>query len=870
MKRFSWLWSVALLALLPAAASAQLGRYTGFFKEIEATRDEAYQSAVISVTREALGNLVREQNWDPQLLDCLESWVQNELAPDYDDLVANALFDVDQALRGQWALEGSMAVEVGFLNRWVRQQINDAACGNALQQRLTMYIEPTVAADPTTAADVEAARRYVQEVLGRNGFTFVDSSRRQSAESRLIIDAAQFSASGQTGTMLVTGMLVDNRTDDQPNLALNSSVNERLRTTEADLKDALLRRQAQDILARVREFLVPKLSQQDVEIVFLSQRASDAAESAALDAVATLLNLPAEFRDRPDAVQTTPLDNDRTEISIRIPARYGVTLTRTRMQELRTIAEQVLDFDVGASDFGNNASRLIISDASAVQAAWEREFWRYLDADQLTLPEDASALAVVRSQLAVDANDRKALGFLDEIVSRLVQRALYKLGLDALASANADLTLAETVGRTRPGTPWATARRELDRAIARREAATVVQPGAATAGQRPRNDDSPPLVLFPRLESALTRAISVAPTAAASGANGGLLGLAADVQDIKSIEVNGTAVTFGQASAANARLLTLPGATTREFLLPESLTNSRSELRVVVIDGANQRTERTLVYGTDAYAVRSSGANELGLDANLLKEGEAALGGVYHALIIANQNYQRVADLSTPRRDAEALKTVLTNQYNFAPERVYTLFDGTRAQMEAEIDRLTEKVGPNDSVLIYFAGHGYQDLAHGGTGYWIPVDGKNETEPDHRTSWVTGVVVSDYVRKLKARHVLLISDSCFAGTFAQRGTDTDGFAATAAFALQKAGRNSRRAITSGDLEPVSDGGADGHSIFAYHLLRALREQPGMYLTAEQLYKDVFQPVSSAAPQTPQYFVMADNDRGGDFVFVRKN
>jgi hypothetical protein len=44
----------------------------------------------------------------------------------------------------------------------------------------------------------------------------------------------------------------------------------------------------------------------------------------------------------------------------------------------------------------------------------------------------------------------------------------------------------------------------------------------------------------------------------------------------------------------------------------------------------------------------------------------------------------------------------------------------------------------------------------------------------------------------------------------------------------------------------------------------------MYLTAEQLYKDVFQPVSSAAPQTPQYFVMADNDRGGDFVFVRKN
>src|SRR5262249_29404139 len=161
-----------------------------------------------------------------------------------------------------------------------------------------------------------------------------------------------------------------------------------------------------------------------------------------------------------------------------------------------------------------------------------------------------------------------------------------------------------------------------------------------------------------------------------------------------------------------------------------------------------------------------------------------------------------------------------------APDHVKTVLDATGQQIAQEIDRLEERIGPNDSLLIYYAGHGYQDLGHGGTGYWIPVDGKNDREPDHRTSWVTNVLVADYVEKVKARHVLLISDSCFAGTFAQRGSGADSFVATEEFAREKAGRNSRRAITSGDIEPVADNGEDGHSIFAYHLLKELRENPG--------------------------------------------
>jgi hypothetical protein len=843
----------------PLLTFSQSNRYTGYFEELEASREEAYQAAVISVTRDALGNLLRDENWNPELLDCLETWIRGELAPDFRYLVSNELFDLDQAVRDRWALEGSMRIEMGFLNRWVRQQLTDPDCGPELQQRRTIYIEPLDIDAGEGGAMMESARNHIQQVFSRNGYRFVDDSRRQNAEFRLILESLETAARGSVKTMSVTGLYVDNRIDNQPYLAINASVDERLRTTELALDDALLERQALAVLAQVREWEATHVvDQHDVEIVFLSLGADEDKAEQVLREVVSRFELPAEFGERADALQVTNLDGERVEISILIPASYGVALTRSGMRELRNVARDVLEYDVAASEFTDNATRLTIVDAEAVQAAWERELWLYLDRGQLVVPENQSALGIVRRQLTASPNDPKALGFLDEVVGRLVQRAIYKMGQDALSSANADLTLAESIGAGRESTPWVAARRELDAAIARQRARLESQ--TPTPPDRDSTVDEPPLVLFPGIESAL-RGVTVVP-------NRDILGVTADLDGIKSIEVNDTPLSFARAETANAAFLSIAGAVTQEFYLPPSLTAGAQELRVAVVDGLGNRTERRLIYRDGAYAA-SADQPITDDDPSVLAEGEQALGGDYHALIIANQDYERVNDLQTPVEDADALAALLIDQYNFAPERIYRVTDGTRIDIERAIDRLQELVGPNDSLLIYFAGHGHQDRGHAGAGYWLPVDGKGPDEPEHRTTWISNVFVADYVENVKARHVLLISDSCYAGTFAQRGAQGDYFIATAEYARWKAGRNSRRAITSGDIEPVQDTGAGSHSIFASHLLEVLREQPGNYLTAEQLYKGVFGPVSDAAPQTPQYFVMSDNDRGGDFVFVRK-
>ncbi len=857
-----------VLALLAVTAAEAAERYSAYFEETAETRPEAYEAAVLSASREALANLLRDQIWNPQLLDCMETWIRSELAPDYRYLVNNVIFDVDEQIGARWALEGSLRVEMGFLNHWVQQQLRDGDCGPTLQQRRTIFLEPVKVESVDDAERVEQARNHVEQLFLRNGYEFVDESRRQSAQFRLVIDNATMTARGPVKTLNVSGTYVDNRVDDQPYLAINASVDERLRTTALALDNALYERQAQSVLAQVREWEASHVvEERDVEIVFVSlreRRTAEEVQDALLAEIVERFELPAEFEERVDASQVTTLDGGRLEVSILVPSKYGLSLNRSRIRALRGIAREVLNYDVAASEVSGSATRITIFDSGVLQAAWEQEVWAYLDAGQLIYPDGTNALTTVQRRLSARPGDKKALSFVDEIVNRLVQRALYKLGQGALASANADLTSAESIGRDRSARPWEAARRELDAAIERQREQIQAQIDADRNDPPPGYDTQPPMLLFPDLESWSTRAISVRQ-------NKGMLGLAASVNGIKSVDVNGESVTFEPAGAEHSRYMALPGAVTQVFHLPPSLSGDQEQLLVTVTDGKNNRASKQLVARGGEFVVSTTGESTGLPNASpaVLKEGESALRGAYHALIIANQNYQRVADLATPIRDAQELKRVLVDFYTFDPDNVYTVIDGTRAEIELAIDALQNRVGPNDSLLIYFAGHGYQDLGHAGTGYWIPVDGKNPEEPGHRTSWVSNGFVSDYVEKVKARHVLLISDSCYAGTFAQRGDLRDAFFATPEYIKRKAGMNSRRAITSGDVEPVLDGGGHGHSVFAYHLLQALESRQDPYITAEQLFKTVFRPVSGSAPQTPQYFVMSDNDQGGDFVFVRE-
>ena len=236
--------------------------------------------------------------------------------------------------------------------------------------------------------------------------------------------------------------------------------------------------------------------------------------------------------------------------------------------------------------------------------------------------------------------------------------------------------------------------------------------------------------------------------------------------------------------------------------------------------------------------------------------GDVAFGR-YHALIIGNDAYAHLPQLKTARNDAKAVAALLDKDYGFT---VTLLLDASRAQIIENLDALTERLGSDDNLVIYYAGHGWleQDSARG---YWLPVD----AQPNRRTNWISNTTLTDTLSTLRAKHVMVIADSCFSGTLV-RGANVGLRAGD--YWRRMASKWTRVAMVSGGLEPVADG-TDSHSPFAKALIGALQSNPAV-MDGTQLFDKVRRPVMLAARQTPQYSdVRQAGHDGGDFLFVRR-
>ena len=75
-----------------------------------------------------------------------------------------------------------------------------------------------------------------------------------------------------------------------------------------------------------------------------------------------------------------------------------------------------------------------------------------------------------------------------------------------------------------------------------------------------------------------------------------------------------------------------------------------------------------------------------------------------------------------------------------------------------------------------------------------------------------------------------------------------------------------RDLTSGSNEPVADQGKDGHSVFAYHLIKFLKENDKPYMIAGRIADHVIPLVARNAEQMPRSQpLQGANDEGGQFV-----
>ncbi len=224
-------------------------------------------------------------------------------------------------------------------------------------------------------------------------------------------------------------------------------------------------------------------------------------------------------------------------------------------------------------------------------------------------------------------------------------------------------------------------------------------------------------------------------------------------------------------------------------------------------------------------AYRSYSEQSFLAPADFSEPGERVLENInfgrYFALIIGNQDYVFLDDLRSPLRDAHKLKSVLESRYGF---NVLLVPNGTEKSILNTINDFYDQIGEDDNLLIYYAGHGdisRSELSRTERGYWLPVDAGR----DNISNWINNAVISDHLDRIRARSVLVISDSCFAGHL---GSDKSPFlfgisGENESEAVIRAGldRRARVVISSGGLRPVMDGSSTRHSVFASALLEAL-------------------------------------------------
>jgi hypothetical protein len=254
------------------------------------------------------------------------------------------------------------------------------------------------------------------------------------------------------------------------------------------------------------------------------------------------------------------------------------------------------------------------------------------------------------------------------------------------------------------------------------------------------------------------------------------------------------------------------------------------------------------------------------------------------ALVIGNEAYREEEDgwkpLRTPIRDAEEVAKTLREDFGFeneiadsaAGERPFPLLlrNASRREILRALQRLASTARPDDSVIVYYAGHGYRDEKINAS-YWVPIGARN----DDYTDWISESDWNGLVRSFEARHVLVVADSCFGGAILNRG-DPPGLPpvepeARRHFIENAIQRTSRHLLSSGADEPVADGGGSGHSIFARAFLEGLRKYDDKVFTAEEVFARWIKPsVGGNASQLPQYDPLRQSGhQGGDFVFVRR-
>lgn len=194
------------------------------------------------------------------------------------------------------------------------------------------------------------------------------------------------------------------------------------------------------------------------------------------------------------------------------------------------------------------------------------------------------------------------------------------------------------------------------------------------------------------------------------------------------------------------------------------------------------------------------------------------------AVLIANEDYQRVSDVTFAANDGKLFAEYCTKALGLPQNHVMLYTDATLGNMLGAVNRMKEigeAYSGKANIIFYYAGHGIPDETSKDA-YLLPVDGDGSSV---RTCYKQSELFAE-LASIKANSVVVFMDACFSG--AQRG---DGMLMAARGVAIKA----KKSNPLGNMVVFSAAQGDEtaypykeqrHGMFTYYLLKKLQETKG--------------------------------------------
>lgn len=245
----------------------------------------------------------------------------------------------------------------------------------------------------------------------------------------------------------------------------------------------------------------------------------------------------------------------------------------------------------------------------------------------------------------------------------------------------------------------------------------------------------------------------------------------------------------------------------------------------------NFHQQVTLQEGENEVVVRARNIDGLEAESRRKIRHEEKEGQVWAAVIgVSEYSHDSIPDLAYATADARAFTEYLREDLGVPDDHVFELLDGdvTDRSMRAVLgETIRDRAGPEDMVIIYYAGHGAPESdpndpdGDGAEKYLVPSD----AHPDQLFSTAFSMSnVAQIFARLPAGRILFIADACYSG--AAGGGRTFGTGISSRISdnfLRRLGGSGRVILTAAMGNQLSYERSDlGHGVFTYHLLEGLR------------------------------------------------